>query len=80
MHDIISKRIKEDVASWDLYLNQMLAAIRFHVNESTKYHYPLESEVLNHTSEKFLQLKDGLYYQLTYQVLQRLPETQNINQ
>jgi hypothetical protein len=37
MHDIISKRIKEDVTSWDLYLNQMLAAIRFHVNESTKY-------------------------------------------
>lgn len=37
MHDIISKTIKEDVTSWDLYLNQMLAAIRFHVNESTKY-------------------------------------------
>ena len=37
MHDIISKKIKEDVTSWDLYLNQMLAAIRFHVNDSTKY-------------------------------------------
>ena len=35
MHDIIAKKIKEDVTTWDLYLNQMLAAVRFHVNDST---------------------------------------------
>jgi len=37
MHDIIAKKIKEDVTTWDLYLNQMLAAVRFHVNDSTHF-------------------------------------------
>ena len=37
MHDIIAKKIKEDVSSWDIYLNQMLAAIRFHVSDSSKF-------------------------------------------
>ena len=34
--DIISKKLQTDVGSWDMFLNQALAAIRFGVNESTK--------------------------------------------
>ncbi|CAC5394092.1 unnamed protein product [Mytilus coruscus] len=30
-------KIKDNVQTWDLYLNQALAAIRFNVNESTKF-------------------------------------------
>lgn len=37
MNDILSKKIKEDVSTWDLYINQMLAAVRFHVSESTQF-------------------------------------------
>ncbi|KAK3097609.1 hypothetical protein FSP39_011373 [Pinctada imbricata] len=37
LHDVMSKQIQEDVQTWDLYLNQTLAAIRFHVNESSKF-------------------------------------------
>jgi len=37
MHDVMAKKIQEDVQTWDLYLNQTLAAIRFHVSESTKF-------------------------------------------
>ncbi|KAK6167883.1 hypothetical protein SNE40_021812 [Patella caerulea] len=37
MHDILSKKIAESYNTWDLYLNQTLAAIRFNVNESTKF-------------------------------------------
>ncbi|KAK3107412.1 hypothetical protein FSP39_013983 [Pinctada imbricata] len=37
LHDVMSKNIQEDVQTWDLYLNQTLAAIRFHVNESSKF-------------------------------------------
>ena len=34
--DIISKKLQTDVGSWDMFLNQASAAIRFGVNESTK--------------------------------------------
>ena len=37
LHSILGKQIQEDVQTWDLYLNQTLAAIRFHVNESSKF-------------------------------------------
>lgn len=37
MHDIIAKKIKQDVTTWDLYLNKMLAAVRFHVNDSSHF-------------------------------------------
>lgn len=37
MNDILSKKIKEDVSTWDLYINHMLAAVRFHVSESTQF-------------------------------------------
>lgn len=37
LHDVMAKKVQEDVQTWDLYLNQTLAAIRFHVNMSTKY-------------------------------------------
>jgi transposase InsO family protein len=37
LHDVMSKKIQEDVSTWDLYLNQTLAAIRFHVNESSRF-------------------------------------------
>ena len=37
MHDILAKKIGDNANSWDLHINQMLAAIRFNVSESTKF-------------------------------------------
>ena len=37
LHDILSKKMKDNVQTWDLYLNQALAAIRFNVSESSKF-------------------------------------------
>ena len=37
MHDILAKKIGSNELSWDLHINQMLAAIRFHVSESTNF-------------------------------------------
>ena len=37
LHDVLAKRIKDDVTSWDLYLNQALAAIRFNVSGASKF-------------------------------------------
>ena len=37
LHDVLSKRLDENYEIWDLHLNQVLAAIRFHMNESTKF-------------------------------------------
>ena len=37
MNDILAKKIGENRQSWDLYINQMLAALRFNVSESTKF-------------------------------------------
>ena len=34
--NVISKKISDDIHTWDLYLNQTLAAVRFHDNESTQ--------------------------------------------
>ena len=34
-NDVMSKEVKEHLDTWDLYINQVLAAIRF--NESTKF-------------------------------------------
>ena len=34
LHDVMSKRDSENVETWDIYLNQVLAAIRFNTNES----------------------------------------------
>ena len=34
LHSILGKQIQDDIQPWDLFLNQTLAAIRFHVNES----------------------------------------------
>ena len=36
-HSVMMKKIQEDVQTWDLYLNQTLAAVRFHVHESSKF-------------------------------------------
>ena len=33
----MSKKLEENYEAWDLHLNQVLAAIRFNVNESTKF-------------------------------------------
>jgi len=35
-HDVMAKKIQEDVSTWDLYLNQTLMAVRCHADESTK--------------------------------------------
>lgn len=37
LHHVMSKQIQDNLQTWDLYLNQTLAAIRFHVNESSKF-------------------------------------------
>ena len=37
LYSVMMKKIQEDVQTWDLYLNQTLAAVRFHVNESSKF-------------------------------------------
>jgi len=37
MHDILAKNVKDNPSTWDVYLNQTLAAIRFSKNESTQF-------------------------------------------
>ena len=37
LHDILAKKLADGLDSWDLYLNQVLAAIRFNVSEATDY-------------------------------------------
>ena len=37
LHEILAKLMKEDTRTWDLYLNQALAAIRFNVSESSSF-------------------------------------------
>ena len=37
LHDVLAKRLADDQQTWDLHLNQALAAIRFNVSESSKY-------------------------------------------
>ena len=36
-NDVMSKKVKEHLDTWDLYINQVLAAIRFSTNDSTKF-------------------------------------------
>ena len=37
LHDVMSRRLDENYETWDLCINQVLAAIRFSVNKSTKF-------------------------------------------
>ncbi|MCG8075689.1 MAG: hypothetical protein JAY75_05545, partial [Candidatus Thiodiazotropha taylori] len=37
LHDVLSKRLADDQRTWDLHLNQALAALRFNVSESSKF-------------------------------------------
>ncbi|CAC5415478.1 unnamed protein product [Mytilus coruscus] len=37
LHDILAKKIQDDASTWDVYLNQTLAAIRFNKNESSDF-------------------------------------------
>ena len=37
LHDTLSKKLQDDLSTWDLYLSQTLAAIRFNVNESINF-------------------------------------------
>lgn len=37
LHDILAKKVSEDPSTWDLHLNQTLAAIRFNISETTKF-------------------------------------------
>ena len=37
LHDVMSKRGNGNVETWDIYLNQVLAAIRFNTTDSTKF-------------------------------------------
>ena len=37
LHDVLVKKINENASTWDLLLNQTLAAIRFNISESSKF-------------------------------------------
>ena len=37
LHDILAKKLADGLDTWDLYLNQVLAAIHFNVSETTDY-------------------------------------------
>ena len=37
LNDILAKKLRDNVSTWDLHLNQTLAAIRFNVSASTKF-------------------------------------------
>ena len=37
LHDVLAKKLADNEETWDLHLNQTLAAIRFNVSESSKY-------------------------------------------
>ena len=37
LHDVLAKRLQDGQDTWDLHLNQVLAAIRFNVSEATGY-------------------------------------------
>ena len=37
LRDILAKKVADNQQTWDLHLNQALAAIRFNVSESTKF-------------------------------------------
>ena len=37
LHNVMSKRVSENIQTWVIYLNQVLGAIRFNINESTKF-------------------------------------------
>ena len=37
LHDVLAKRLADDQRTWDLHLNQALAALRFNVSESSKF-------------------------------------------
>lgn len=37
LHNTLSKRVQQDPTTWDVYLNQALAAIRFTVSETSKF-------------------------------------------
>lgn len=35
--DVLSKKLQDDLSTWDLHLNQTIAAIRFNVSEASKF-------------------------------------------
>ena len=37
LHDVLAKRLADDQRTWDLHLNQALAALRLNVSESSKF-------------------------------------------
>ena len=37
LHDVLAKKIADDQQTWDLFLNQALAAIRYNISESSKF-------------------------------------------
>ena len=37
LHGVMSKEVSDRLDTWDIYLNQVLAAIRLNINESTKF-------------------------------------------
>ena len=37
LHDVMSKKVSDSLDTWNIYLHQILAAVRFNINESTKF-------------------------------------------
>ena len=37
LHDVLAKKLEDNLTTWDIHLNQTLAAIRFNINESSSF-------------------------------------------
>ena len=37
LHDVMSKKVSDSLDTWDIYFNQLVATMRFNINESTKF-------------------------------------------
>ena len=37
LHDVLAKKLENDTSTWDIYLNQTLAAVRYNINESSRF-------------------------------------------
>ena len=62
MHDVLAKKLEDNLTTWDIFLNQTLAAIRFNVSESAGYspfYLPYSCDVVM-PIDRFLNQGDGI--------------------
>ena len=70
MYDVLAKKIGNNEQSWDIYFNQMLAAIRFHVSETTKFspYYLLYNRDVILPLDNILRFRRIYYYDEYHQI------------